>query len=316
VFEMLGSWSLGDYPGSQGLRWGHELITCWFGIGPGLLHAIVFGGSGQAGPDTGLQETYTNWSAHPDLAVGCRRRARIGAAGPSGAARKRPACRITLPAGLADRAGVVVRIGQGGQPGCGGRVERREGVDAGGGEVVHLLGLHVRNPQPEPVRSEHGLDVAAVRVGFAGVAQVDGLALNADGRLFAPVTRDGHAVQDYVRESLTPGPHADTASERHQRLWGAAAAVLGQQHLRGELGQFPGDIKRGTIGDHTEPSSRRSCGETSSTGAPRPALGSPVRPRVRLDPPDREVKAPLSEPISLRSLQWLPRFAQVAESRW
>ena len=50
LFEMLGSWSLGDYPGSQGLRWGHELITCWFGIGPGLLHAIVFGGSGHAGP--------------------------------------------------------------------------------------------------------------------------------------------------------------------------------------------------------------------------------------------------------------------------
>src|SRR5215468_568689 len=49
VFEMLGSWSLGDYDGSQSLRWGHELITGGFGIGPGLLYATVFGGSGQAG---------------------------------------------------------------------------------------------------------------------------------------------------------------------------------------------------------------------------------------------------------------------------
>ena len=58
VFEMLGSWSLGDYPGSQSLRWGHELITGGFGIGPGLLHATVFGGSGQAGPDIGLAEVW------------------------------------------------------------------------------------------------------------------------------------------------------------------------------------------------------------------------------------------------------------------
>src|SRR5215472_7356558 len=58
VFEMLGSWSLRDYPGSQSLRWGHELITGGFGIGPGLLHATVFGGSDQAGPDTGLAEVW------------------------------------------------------------------------------------------------------------------------------------------------------------------------------------------------------------------------------------------------------------------
>jgi alanyl-tRNA synthetase len=58
VFEMLGSWSLGDYPGSQSLRWGHELITSGFGISPGLLHATVFGGSGQVGPDTALGEVW------------------------------------------------------------------------------------------------------------------------------------------------------------------------------------------------------------------------------------------------------------------
>ena len=48
VFEMLGSWSLGDYPGEQSLRWGHELITSGFGIDPGRLHATVFGGNSAA----------------------------------------------------------------------------------------------------------------------------------------------------------------------------------------------------------------------------------------------------------------------------
>jgi alanyl-tRNA synthetase len=58
VFEMLGSWSLGDYPGEQSLRWGYELVTGGFGIDPGRLHATVFGGSDQVGPDTGLQEVW------------------------------------------------------------------------------------------------------------------------------------------------------------------------------------------------------------------------------------------------------------------
>ncbi|HEX3390361.1 MAG TPA: alanine--tRNA ligase-related protein [Streptosporangiaceae bacterium] len=58
VFEMLGSWSLGDYPGEQSLRWGYELITSGFGIDPGRLHGTVFGGSDQVGPDTGLLEVW------------------------------------------------------------------------------------------------------------------------------------------------------------------------------------------------------------------------------------------------------------------
>jgi alanyl-tRNA synthetase len=63
VFEMLGSWSLGDYCGPQSVRWGYELVTGGFGIEPGRLHATVFGGSvfggdGQVGPDTGMQEVW------------------------------------------------------------------------------------------------------------------------------------------------------------------------------------------------------------------------------------------------------------------
>jgi alanyl-tRNA synthetase len=52
VFEMLGTWSLGDYEGGTSLDWGYGLLTEGFGIDPGLLHATVFGGDDQCGPDT------------------------------------------------------------------------------------------------------------------------------------------------------------------------------------------------------------------------------------------------------------------------
>ncbi|WP_232050014.1 alanine--tRNA ligase-related protein [Actinoplanes sp. OR16] len=51
VFEMLGSWSLGDYSGSQSLTWGYELLRDGFGIGDDRLHVTVFGGDSQVGPD-------------------------------------------------------------------------------------------------------------------------------------------------------------------------------------------------------------------------------------------------------------------------
>lgn len=53
LFEMLGTWSLGDYHGPQSLRWGYELLRDGFGVRPELLHATVFGGDEQVGPDTG-----------------------------------------------------------------------------------------------------------------------------------------------------------------------------------------------------------------------------------------------------------------------
>lgn len=52
VFEMLGSWSLGDYGLGDSLRTGYELLTDGFGIDPGHLHATVFGGGERLGPDT------------------------------------------------------------------------------------------------------------------------------------------------------------------------------------------------------------------------------------------------------------------------
>lgn len=58
VFEMLGSWSLGDYDGPQSLRWGYELLRDGFGIDPGRLHVTVFGGDEHLGPD---HESWHTW---------------------------------------------------------------------------------------------------------------------------------------------------------------------------------------------------------------------------------------------------------------
>jgi alanyl-tRNA synthetase len=59
VFQMLGSWSLGDYDGTQSLRWGLELLTDRLGIGRDRLHATVFGGDEQVGPDLLSRQTWT-----------------------------------------------------------------------------------------------------------------------------------------------------------------------------------------------------------------------------------------------------------------
>jgi alanyl-tRNA synthetase len=60
VFEMLGSWSFGDYGTEQTLRWGYELLTERFGIDPGQLYVTVFGGDGQVELD---QESLRTWQS-------------------------------------------------------------------------------------------------------------------------------------------------------------------------------------------------------------------------------------------------------------
>src|SRR5215469_8252097 len=59
VFQMLGSWSLGDYDGSQSLRWGWELLTDRLGIGRDRLHVTVFGGDEEVGPDLSSWQTWS-----------------------------------------------------------------------------------------------------------------------------------------------------------------------------------------------------------------------------------------------------------------
>lgn len=58
VFQMLGSWSLGDYGGPQSLRWGCELVVDGLGIGLDRLHATVFGGDDQVQPDIPSMHTW------------------------------------------------------------------------------------------------------------------------------------------------------------------------------------------------------------------------------------------------------------------
>jgi alanyl-tRNA synthetase len=58
VFQMLGSWSLGDYPATQSLRWGYELLVDVLGIGRDRLHATAFGGDDQVGPDLPALRTW------------------------------------------------------------------------------------------------------------------------------------------------------------------------------------------------------------------------------------------------------------------
>ncbi|QHC22673.1 alanine--tRNA ligase-related protein [Streptomyces sp. GS7] len=71
VFEMLGTWSLGDYEGPLSLEWGYGLLTEGFGIDPGLLHVTVFGGGGddQTGPDTASLELWQERGVPVQLTV-------------------------------------------------------------------------------------------------------------------------------------------------------------------------------------------------------------------------------------------------------
>jgi alanyl-tRNA synthetase len=60
VFEMLGSWSLGDYGSEQTLRWGYELLTEGFGIDPGQMYVTVFRGDDQVEQD---DESLRTWES-------------------------------------------------------------------------------------------------------------------------------------------------------------------------------------------------------------------------------------------------------------
>ncbi|MFF9641283.1 alanine--tRNA ligase-related protein [Kitasatospora aureofaciens] len=69
VFEMLGTWSLGDYEGPQSLDWGYGLLTDGLGIDPGRLHVTVFGGDDQVGPDTDSLELWHGRGVPVELTV-------------------------------------------------------------------------------------------------------------------------------------------------------------------------------------------------------------------------------------------------------
>ena len=63
-------------------------------------------------------------------------------------------------------------FGQCGQADGGRPVERGQGMGAGGGDVMHRPGFCLRDPQREPVRGAHRLDVTAVGMRFPRVPMV------------------------------------------------------------------------------------------------------------------------------------------------
>jgi alanyl-tRNA synthetase len=67
VFQMLGSWSLGDYDGPQSLRWGCELLVDGFGIGRDRLHATVYGGDDEVEPDMRSLHTWQDLGVPVEL---------------------------------------------------------------------------------------------------------------------------------------------------------------------------------------------------------------------------------------------------------
>jgi alanyl-tRNA synthetase len=67
VFQMLGSWSLGDYDGPQSQRWGLELLCDHLGLDPRLLYATVFSGNAAAGPDMAAAQTWTELGVPVEL---------------------------------------------------------------------------------------------------------------------------------------------------------------------------------------------------------------------------------------------------------
>jgi alanyl-tRNA synthetase len=67
VFQMLGSWSLGDYDGSQSQRFGLELLCDHFGLRPELLYATAFGGNPDAPPDMAAVNTWAELGVPVEL---------------------------------------------------------------------------------------------------------------------------------------------------------------------------------------------------------------------------------------------------------
>src|SRR6266571_551826 len=124
---------------------------------------------------------------------------------------------------------------------------------------------------------------------FQGLVQVRGLFGEDLGDLVQIPVGGGPGDAVIPGQSTGAGAVAEPAQRQHrlpvagQRPAAprcAAVAALGGQQLRGELHQFPGDVKRGTIADHVEPSAEDDLWRDLFYGAPRPCSACPVRPRL------------------------------------
>lgn len=69
VFEMLGTWSLGDYDGPRSLDWGYGLLTEGLGVDPGLLYATVYAGDERTEQDTASLRLWQELGVPVELTV-------------------------------------------------------------------------------------------------------------------------------------------------------------------------------------------------------------------------------------------------------
>lgn len=88
VFQMLGTWSLGDYDGNQSIRWGLDLLRDGFGFPDSHLQVTVFGGSGDGSegvePDTDSLNTWQDLGIPVELTLGTENWWSNGPTGPCG----------------------------------------------------------------------------------------------------------------------------------------------------------------------------------------------------------------------------------------
>ncbi len=74
-FEMLGSWSLGDYGKKESIEWGFEFLTSqkWLGIDPKRLFVTVYKGSEQCSEDSEAvqvwQKCFESVGLIPDVGI-------------------------------------------------------------------------------------------------------------------------------------------------------------------------------------------------------------------------------------------------------
>lgn len=88
VFQMLGTWSLGDYDGTQSIRWGLDVLRDGLDLPDSHLQVTVFGGPGDDSyglePDTDSLDTWQDLGIPVELTYGTENWWSNGTTGPCG----------------------------------------------------------------------------------------------------------------------------------------------------------------------------------------------------------------------------------------
>ncbi|GAB2444098.1 hypothetical protein GCM10027162_44690 [Streptomyces incanus] len=113
----------------------------------------------------------------------------------------------------ADVGAGVADIGQGRQPVAGRGVQRGQGMNAGGAQVVHRAGLDCGDPQQGAVGRGEELEVSGEAPSLAGVPQV----VAPLGGAGHAVAGDERAVQHHMAQALRAAAFQDLVQVRSAR---------------------------------------------------------------------------------------------------